>query len=252
MAYIFNYPILLFLALALVLWVSIYAGVRVRGKNVLTDSERQDLGIVLSATLTLLALLIGFSFSMAAGRYDQRKNDEENEANAIGTAYVRAGMLAPEEAARARDFLRRYVALRIVYYTARDPERLAANATETAQVQNDLWQIAQTAAIRHPTAVSALFASGVNDVLNSQGYTQAAWWNRIPVEAWMMMIAMAIACSALFGYLAQPVNGKVKRAFLIPAIVSIALFLIADLDSPRGGLIHVAPQNLTSVERTLH
>jgi hypothetical protein len=92
---------------------------------------------------------------------------------------------------------------------------------------------------------------GINDVLNSQGYTQAAWWNRIPIEAWLLMIAMAIACSVLFGYLAQPSNGKVKRAFLIPAIVSIALFLVADLDSPRGGLIHVTPQNLSSLETSL-
>ncbi|HTU83259.1 MAG TPA: hypothetical protein VMF61_14080, partial [Candidatus Acidoferrales bacterium] len=226
--------------------------VLVRGKTVLGDSERQELSTVLSAALTLLALLIGFSFSMAAGRYDQRKNDEENEANAIGTAYVRAGVLSPPEAARARELLRRYTGLRIVYYETRDSSRLAVNAGETTQVQNDLWQIAQAEARRHPTAVSALFASGINDVLNSQGYTQAAWWNRIPSEAWLLMVAMAVACSAIFGYLAQPGNGRAKRVFLIPAIVSIALFLIADLDSPRGGLIHVTAQNLESLQPSLH
>ena len=248
---IFDYPIPLFVALFFVLWASVYVGIRVRGNSVLGDSERQDSGIVLSAALTLLALLIGFSFSMAAGRYDQRKNDEESEANAIGTAYVRAGMLPPAEAARVRELLRRYTGLRISYYATRDPERLAANATETALVQNDLWQVAQMAATLRPTAISALFASGINDVLNSQGYTLAAWRNRIPDEAWLLMIAMAIACSALFGYLAQQSNGKVKRALMIPAVVSIAFFLIADLDSPRGGLIHVTAQNLSSLESSL-
>src|SRR5690242_13443386 len=78
--------------------------------------EREDLNTVLTATLTLLALIIGFSFSMAVSRYDQRKNCEEAEANAIGTEYLRADLLPPDNGTRVRQLLRQYVDQRIDFY----------------------------------------------------------------------------------------------------------------------------------------
>ena len=67
---------------------------------------REDFGLILAAALTLLRLIIGFSFSMATSRYDQRKNLEEAEANAIGTEYARAGLLPAADAAKVRALLR--------------------------------------------------------------------------------------------------------------------------------------------------
>ena len=92
----------------------------------------------------------------------------------------------------------------------------------------------------------------MNDVLNSQGYTQAAWWNRIPVSAWGLMVTMAICCNVLTGYGAR--NAKAERFLLLvlPLVVSITFMLIADIDSPRGGLIRVHPQNLTNFLESLH
>jgi hypothetical protein len=89
----------------------------------------------------------------------------------------------------------------------------------------------------------------MNDVLNSQGYTQSAWWNRIPTAAWAMMAAIAISCNLLIGYGA---HGRDWRILLIvPVVVSIAFFLIADIDSPHGGAIRVAPQNLISLSQAI-
>ena len=79
--------------------------------------EREDFGIVLSAALTLLTLILAFSFSMAITRYDQRKNYEEAEANAIGTEYVRADLLPPAEAVKVRELLRKYLDQRVLFYT---------------------------------------------------------------------------------------------------------------------------------------
>jgi hypothetical protein len=75
----------------------------------LKKDEREDFDTVLTASLTLLALIIGFSFSMAVSRYDQRKNYEEAEANAIGTEFLRADLLPSEVAARVRQLLKMYV-----------------------------------------------------------------------------------------------------------------------------------------------
>jgi hypothetical protein len=90
--------------------------------------------------------------------------------------------------------------------------------------------------------------SGMNDVLNSQGYTQAAWWNRIPVAAWGLMGLIAVSCNLLFGYGERRTSAL---ALVLPLIISISFFLIADIDSPRAGVIRVAPQNLIALSQTM-
>jgi hypothetical protein len=90
--------------------------------------------------------------------------------------------------------------------------------------------------------------AGMNDVINSWGYTQAAYWNRIPTAAWYLLAAIALCCNVLFGYRMQTTG---KLALVLPLVVSISLLLIADIDAPRHGLIHVSPQNLQSLAKSL-
>ena len=91
-----NYPLILFVLSFILLWISAWGGWWFRKRQGTLDEElREDFGFILAATLTLLGLIIGFSFSMATSRYDQRKNYEEAEANAIGTEYVRATCCRP-------------------------------------------------------------------------------------------------------------------------------------------------------------
>jgi len=113
-----------------------------------------------------------------------------------------------------------------------------------------MWSAVQAPAVAQPSPVIALAVSGMNDVLNSQGYTQAVWWNRIPIAAWGLLLAMAISCNVLVGYGVRADTGAALRVVL-PLVVSISFLLIADIDSPRGGLIHVAPQNLVSLSQSL-
>jgi hypothetical protein len=87
--------------------------------------------------------------------------------------------------------------------------------------------------------------------LNSQGYTQAAWWNRIPKSAWALMITIAVCCNLLIGYGARSAGAKSGLLFVLPLVVSISFLLIADIDSPRSGFIHVTPQNLVSLAGSL-
>ena len=105
-------------------------------------------------------------------------------------------------------------------------------------------------AMAAPTPISALVLSGMNDVLNSQGYTQAAWWNRIPIGAWSLMMALAIFCCLLVGYRTR--RSGVRLLGVLPLVISVSFFLIADIDSPRLGVIRVPPQNLISLSQSLH
>jgi hypothetical protein len=189
---------------------------------------------------------------MAISRYDQRKNYEEAEANAIGTEYLRADLLPTADRSNVRALLRNYLDQRILFYETRDGNALLQIDTTTAQLQTELWSAVRTPAGAQPTPVLALAVSGMNDVLNSQGYTQAAWWNRIPPGAWFLMAAVAICSNVLIGYDSHRAGVRTIRLLVLPLILSIAFYAISDIDSPRRGVIRVHPQNLISLSQTLH
>jgi hypothetical protein len=235
------------------LWLAARIGSAFRKREPLDDAARHDLDVIVAATLTLLGLIIGFSFSMATDRYDQRKNCEEAEANAIGTEYVRADLLPAADAARVRALLVQYLDQRISFYKTHEGGELEHINDATAQLQTELWSAVTAPALApQPTPVLALAVSGMNDVLNTQGYTQAAWWNRIPTAAWFMTMPIAISANAMFGYGARRVKAGAIHVLVLPLVLSIALFLIADIDSPRRGVIRVNPQNLISLAQSLH
>ena len=244
-----NFPVIFFFFSLILLWISAQLGASVRLRRPLKEETREDFNLVETATLTLLALIIGFSFSMATARYDQRKNYEEAEANAIGTEYVRADLLPASDAATVQAQLKKYLDLRILFYRTRFHSDVQKVDADTAQLQAEMWSAVKVPALAQPTPVMALVVSGMNDVLNSQGYTQAAWWNRIPLSSWALMILIAVCCNLLVGYGAR--SAKAGLLFVLPLVVSVAFMLIADIDSPRGGFIHVAPQNLTALYQSL-
>src|SRR6478672_8269589 len=131
-----DYPLLVFVLFFFVLWLSAQIGASVLQKQQkLEEGIREDFGVILAATLTLLGLLIGFSFSMAMSRYEQRKTYEEAEANAIGTEYVRADLLPAAEAVKVRALLRNYLDQRVLFYTATDAQALRQTNGRTAQSQ---------------------------------------------------------------------------------------------------------------------
>jgi hypothetical protein len=247
-----RYPVIVLFLSFFVLWASAWAGAALfKMRRNPDELNREDFGVILAATLTLLGLILGFSFSMSISRYDQRKNLEEGEANAIGTEYLRADLLPAADAAKVKGLLKDYTEQRIAFYKTRDLEEYRQITTQTAKLQGDLWSAVRGPAVAQPTPIAALTVAGMNDVLNSQGYTQAAWWNRIPHAAWALMATIAICCNILIGYGVR--NARSERALLLvlPLIVSITFMLIADIDSPRGGLIRVVPQNLMSLSESL-
>lgn len=247
-----DYPLLVFVLSFLVLWPSARIGASFLGRlRKLEEDIRGDFGVILAATLTLLGLIIGFSFSMAISRHDQRKNYEEAEANAIGTEYVRADLLPAADAAKVRALLRNYLDQRVLFYVTRNEQQIRQINARTAELQTELWSAVLAPAAAQPTPVVTLAVSGMNDVLNSQGYTQAAWWNRIPIAAWGLMAVIAICCNLLIGYGARNVKAEGILLLILPLVVSISFFLIADIDSPRGGVIRVNPQNLASLVESL-
>jgi hypothetical protein len=247
-----DYPFLLFLVSLVAFWGCAQLGVALRRKQEAGgESAPEIFTIVLTASLTLLGLIIGFTFSMAVSRYDLRKNYEASEANAIGTEYVRAGFLPSTDAAMTRTLLRSYLDQRIQLYQTEDPDRSAQVRQRTGQLQAQLWTTVQGSALAQPSALTALASAGMNDVLNSQAYTQAAWWNRIPGAAWLLMSFIALLCNVMVGYAARGAMFRSLLLIIMPLLISTAFLLIADIDSPRGGVIRVSPENLVSLSGQL-
>jgi len=250
MTKIVDIPLLVFALSLIALSFSGQIGALIRLKwRPIQESERQDLALVLAATLTLLGLIIGFGFSMVVSSYDQRRSYEVAEANAIGTEYVRAGLLPAGEVARVRQGLKNYLDQRVLFYQSSDANQLRRITFQTSQLGTDLWSIMEATAAKQPTPTVALAVSGMNDVLNSRGYTEAAWQNRFPIAAWCLVITIAIFCNLLVGYVSHE-----RTEFLLlvlPLAVSISFFLIAEIDSPRHGLIRVGPENLIGLSASL-
>src|SRR5271168_2102894 len=218
---IMDHPLLLFALSILTLWVAARFGASVLRNWIKLDAgARGDFGTILATTLTLNGLIIGFTFSMAIGRYELRKNYEEAEANAIGTEFVRADLMPAADAAQVRELLRVYLDQRLAFYNAGSEQEVRQINIRTAQLQTQLWKGVLGMPAAQPTAVGSLVIAGMNDVLNSQGYTQAAWWNRIPLAAWILMAAIAICGNMLIGYGSRHADAKGIMFLVIPLVVS--------------------------------
>lgn len=252
MHYMINHPRILCLACLVGMWLAARLGVWLRKCFGLADHEGADnLTFVIPAALTLLGLIIGFTFSMATNRYDQRRHFEEDEANAIGTEYLRASLLPSAETGAIRTTLLQYLDHRVSFYDANYDSHVHTLDLATAGLQTQLWNEVQPIATSTPNAVTALVVSGMNDVLNSQGYTQFAWWNRIPSTAWGLLILVSLFANVLVGYAARRSRDGHLIVWVLPVLVATSFFLVSDIDSPRGGVIRVHPVDLVALQQQL-
>jgi hypothetical protein len=189
---------------------------------------------------------------MASSRYDQRKDLEQAEASAISTEYTRADVLPPADAAKVRAILLSYLDARLLYYQTREDRQLVQIDSRLSRLEGELWSAVRGPAEANPTQVVALAVSGVNDVINARGFTEAAWLNRIPSAAWMLMFGIAVCCNLLLGFGLKITGARGTILLVVPLIVAICFCLIADIDSPRGGVVRVRPYSLEKTLRSLH
>jgi len=229
------------------LCLSVWLGLLLRKKIKPDKDTRDDLIVVQGATLTLLGLIIGFSFSMAVSRYDQRKVFEEAEANTIRTEFLRAELLPAADTARVQELLRQYLDQRVAFYEAHNSDQLAQANGNVARLQAELWSAVRGGTVAVPVPIAVLVLSGLNEVMSSEGNTQAAWSDHIPLGAWVLMVTVACFGSMLVGITAH----RIIVLMALPIVFSVAFFLVSDLDHPHGGLINTHPYNLISLADSL-
>ena len=185
---------------------------------------------------------------MATDRYDQRKNFEEAEANAIGTELLRADLLPPDDAATVRKLLGDYLDQRILFYINKNDAERARIDQRTSQLQGELWAAVRGPVAAQQTPVTALALAGMNDVLNLKVTPRPHTGIEFPLPHGVYWLLLP--CVAQFCWVIK--RGSPRRlVFVLPLVVSISLMLIADIDAPRHGLIKISPQSLQSLAKSM-
>ena len=219
----------------------------------LDEAHRSTIGGVQGAILGLLGLLLGFTFAMATARHDERRVLVIEEANAIGTAYLRASLLPAPHAQATKDLLRRYLDVRIDYGPVADePAKLAEGLRKNDALQSELWSHAVAAAAARPDAIVATFVNALNQVFDVHTSRLAAGRTRIPLTIWGLLLVVGGLGCLTSSYLAG-VNGdrSLFSSIVLPLLVSVVVLLIFDIMQPRQGWISVSQESLLDLKQSL-
>jgi hypothetical protein len=241
----------LLIGIMLVVLISVEAGFRVGRIRARRAHETETpVGEMVAATLGLLAFILGFTFGLAATRFDTKRQLVVDEANALGTAYLRAEML-PERRDEIRTLLREYVDVRI---DAAIPGRLAEGARRSEVLQNRLWQLTVPIALKNPNSIIVgLFVQALNDVidLHTKRLT-AAVRNRIPFAIWAALYGISIFSFAAMGY-HSGLTGTTRSLVIIAVAFTftVVIVLIADLDRGQEGVLKVSQQALIDLRQSM-
>ena len=242
----------LFMAILVLVLLSVEGGYRLgRYRRSRTEQEKEaPVGAMVGATLGLLAFILAFTFGLAAARYDTRRQAVLDEANAIGTTYLRAGML-PDRRAEVRALLRDYVDVRLQAVESGD---LTEGIRRSEQLQDQMWAQAVALGEKNPTSiVVGLFVQSLNEVIDLHAKrVTAGLRNRIPGTIWLALLTIAGLSLAAMGYHAGLVGTTRSLAVIVVALTfSAVIALIADLDRPQEGTLTVSQQALIDVQQTM-
>ena len=230
------------------------AGYRFARRHVTKSDEgiKSQTNAIQGGMLGLLALLMGFSFTMALQRFDGRSAAAIEETNAIGTAYLRVSLIAEPHATQLNSLLSRYVDLRIEGGKVDMANASVRNAIidKTLNLQGQLWKVAIEAADADPRPVtSGYFIQSLNDVFDAYGRRQAALEKHVPELVLFLLFTIFIISGCISGYAAGLAGRRPWLATVSMAgLIMLVIFIVIDLDRPRRGLIQVNQSSLAGLK----
>jgi hypothetical protein len=239
----------LFLSMLLFLEVGRRIGLRRRAKDV--DGASEGFGAVGGSVFALLGLLIAFTFSGAASRFDVRRHLIVEETNAIGTAYFRLDLLPADAQARLKEGFRQYVDARLEAYR-KLPDIVAAKEglARAAKLQGEIWQQAVAACQEgNYQPATMLLLPAMNAMIDITTSRTMAAQTHPPTIIFVMLSGMALAASLLAGHgMAGTKSRSWVHQLVFAATLAISVYVIIDLEYPRLGLIRVEAFDQALVE----
>jgi hypothetical protein len=224
--------------------VLLEVGRRIGARRVAADPEgaHAGTGAVDGAVFALMGLMIAFTFSGAASRFDTRRQLVVEEANDIGTAYLRVVLLPAETQPALRDLFRKYVESRLATYRA-FPDRAAANAEleRSLALQGEIWtRSVEACRIAKETATTTLILAALNAMIDIVTTRTAALQMHPPPIVFIMLVGLALGCALLAGQgMAGAKTRDWTRLVAFAAIMAVTVYVILDLEYPRIGLMRV-------------
>ncbi|MGV8961386.1 MAG: hypothetical protein ACOH1V_13560 [Stenotrophomonas sp.] len=213
------------------------------------DMDESDT-FALSAVLGLLALLIGFTFSLALQRYDARRELVIAEANALGTTWLRADLLDAGPRQQLRTVLRRYVDNRVVFGAAKDDAEELRVYRQTEQLQGELWStVTEITAPFRTTALASLLITTTNDSIDLAARRMATRQAHIPVRIMRILILYAVMTAGMVGYQQRRQR---QSSMLMFVLITLAVMLVIDLDRPTAGWINVPQTPMLDLQQSLN
>jgi hypothetical protein len=220
----------------------------------LEDPARSELTTLQGAMVGLLALLLAFSFAMAESRFETRRQLVLEEANAIGTTYLRSQALAEPYRTKVAALLRDYVANRLKYYDAGiDPEKLDEVNQQTNQFQTEIWSQAMDAINKDPHSIPAgLFISSLNEVIDLHLKRDIARRNHVPEAVLLLLFLVAILAMGIVGFGCGIGDWRdLSVTVTMSLIIALVILVIMDLDRPRRGFIRVSQQSMVDLQDSI-
>jgi hypothetical protein len=237
--------VLLVVALFAGILVCLEVGWRIRTRRLPTEDSNSDAGLSAldGAVFALMGLLIAFTFTGAAARFEVRRQLVVQETNDIGTAYLRIDMLPADAQPALREDFRQYTDARLEFYAklASDLDGAKAAFARASQLQGKIWSEAVAATARQSsTAVTTLVLSSLNSMIDITTTRLVAMETHPPEAIYMALAALVLASSLLAGYaMAKSGRRNWTHMLIFAGTLSFALYLILDLDYPRLGFIRI-------------
>jgi len=210
-------------------------------------------GFLVGSILALLAFLLAVTMGMASDRFDARRGIVLDEANSIGTTYLRAGYLPEPASSQIRELLRQYVPLRIVVTDAKAADA-AADLALSQQILNQLWTISEgVAKTTDQGDLVSLYLESLNETIDlNETRITAGLYARVPETVVLLLVGGSALSLGMVGYSA----GLTKRRDVLNAVVLVlalgaVIMIVVDLDRPREGFIQVSQQPLMDLERQI-
>jgi len=243
--FLLDRPWLVFVTVCIALFTAAMAGYRLALSTGINDDSHhhEHITSLREGMFILLGLLLGFSVAMVLPRFDQRTQLVIDEANAIGTTMLGAEMLPEPQRGRALELLRQYIPVRLDFakQSLLDRPALDRQTQRTRAIQRQLWQ--QMVAVRDPqSTVIQTYIKPLTSMIEVAEERMAAFENRVPITVWIIIFLVAVFQSFATGY-------SLKRRFwfslvMTPLVVAVVMALLADLDSPHGGLITIKQNSM--------
>jgi hypothetical protein len=250
-------PLLICLALMGVLLLAVEIGfwVKKAGMKGGPDSiEKGDIAFIIGGVMTLLALLLGFTYSMSAGRFEQRRQLVIEEADAIGTTYLRAKTLPEPRSSEIQELLRQYTALRVEITSTRapGPEKIREWDNRTKQLHGLLWSPEAALARESPNPIISIFLVTMNEMIDLHTKRLAAFRNRVPFSIYLVLFIVSTILLWLVGHYFGSQRKRVRiLTTLLALLVASVMWLILDLDQPARGAIKASQQSLIELHQDL-